>query len=276
MNRPDAPDRPAWLARLHAAMAPWAGRGSWSRSRAAATASGCSGGWSRSARVVLRLSVACFDHGTRAGASARTPPSWRSWRRALDLPCDLGHWPSPRAGHFEADARRARYAWLLDVAPQRGATVGRRRPHERRSGRDDPAPGRPRDRPARAGGDGAPPTARPRRDAGPAAPGGDARSRFALTSSPRSRLARRRQQPRPVPDPRPDSPRPAPRAGRRLQPGRGRRPDPPRPPGRGGVPAGGSPGAPAARARDRRPGRDADHPRPRRAPARCAPTAGSP
>ena len=125
MNRADAPDRPPWLARLRAAMAPWAGSGV----VVAVSGGGDSVGLLRGLVVLgpelsLRLSVACFDHGTRAGASAAEAAFVAELAASLDLPCDLGQWPSPRrASHFEADARRARYAWLLDLARQRGATV---------------------------------------------------------------------------------------------------------------------------------------------------------
>ena len=42
---------------------------------------------------------------------------------SLGLPLDLGQWRPARAGHFESDARRARYAWLTQVARARGAAV---------------------------------------------------------------------------------------------------------------------------------------------------------
>src|SRR5262249_20196828 len=38
-------------------------------------------------------------------------------------PIDLGRWRPHRPSHFEADARRARYEWLIEVARQRGASV---------------------------------------------------------------------------------------------------------------------------------------------------------
>jgi tRNA(Ile)-lysidine synthase len=72
-------------------------------------------------RAGLRLSVAHLDHGAR-GESARGDASFvEGLAGALGLPIDLGRWDPPRAAHFEADARRARYAWLLDVARARGA-----------------------------------------------------------------------------------------------------------------------------------------------------------
>jgi tRNA(Ile)-lysidine synthase len=42
---------------------------------------------------------------------------------SLGLPFDLGHWEAIRPGHFEADARRARYEWLAEVAKGRGASL---------------------------------------------------------------------------------------------------------------------------------------------------------
>jgi tRNA(Ile)-lysidine synthase len=42
---------------------------------------------------------------------------------ALGLPLDRGQWQPDRPSHFEADARRARYAWLAEVARRRGATA---------------------------------------------------------------------------------------------------------------------------------------------------------
>ena len=42
---------------------------------------------------------------------------------SLGLPFDLGQWRPKRAGHFESDARCARYAWLTEVARARGASA---------------------------------------------------------------------------------------------------------------------------------------------------------
>ena len=39
------------------------------------------------------------------------------------MPCDLGQWRPTRTGHFEADARRARYDWLCEVARTRRASA---------------------------------------------------------------------------------------------------------------------------------------------------------
>jgi len=114
--------RPPWFDRLEAAMKPWIGAGV----VVAVSGGGDSVGLLRGLVAVgrdLQLSVACFDHGTREGASARDAAFVAELAARLGLPFDLGCWKSPRSAHFEADARRARYAWLLDVATRRGASA---------------------------------------------------------------------------------------------------------------------------------------------------------
>jgi tRNA(Ile)-lysidine synthase len=71
----------------------------------------------------LKLSVAHLDHGTRGEESRRDAEFVASLAEQLGLPFDLGHWRPTRASHFEADARRARYAWLTEVARAREARV---------------------------------------------------------------------------------------------------------------------------------------------------------
>jgi tRNA(Ile)-lysidine synthase len=71
----------------------------------------------------LRLSVAHLDHGARGEASRADAAFVADLAASLGLPFDLGHWQPTRPGHFEADARRARYAWLAEVARGRGAAV---------------------------------------------------------------------------------------------------------------------------------------------------------
>jgi tRNA(Ile)-lysidine synthase len=71
----------------------------------------------------LRLSVAYLDHGARGEASRADAAFVEDLAGSLGLPFDLGRWRPTRAGHFEADARRARYDWLLATARARGASA---------------------------------------------------------------------------------------------------------------------------------------------------------
>jgi tRNA(Ile)-lysidine synthase len=71
----------------------------------------------------LRLSVAHLDHGVREEAARADAAFVVELAESLGLPCDLGRWQPARATHFESDARRARYAWLLEVARSRGASA---------------------------------------------------------------------------------------------------------------------------------------------------------
>jgi tRNA(Ile)-lysidine synthase len=74
-------------------------------------------------RVDLRLSVAHLDHGAR-GAAARADAAFVAELSAsLGLPVDFGEWQPARAGHFESDARRARYTWLTEIAQARAGSV---------------------------------------------------------------------------------------------------------------------------------------------------------
>src|SRR5439155_1463882 len=67
----------------------------------------------------LQPSVAHLDHGVRGEAAAADARFVAELAAALGLPLDLGHWRPTRPGHFEADARRARYAWPVEVAEGR-------------------------------------------------------------------------------------------------------------------------------------------------------------
>ncbi|WP_152049270.1 tRNA lysidine(34) synthetase TilS [Tautonia marina] len=69
----------------------------------------------------LRLSVAHLHHGARAEEADRDAQFVSELADRLGLPMDLGHWRPERLAHFEADARQARYGWLLDIARQRSA-----------------------------------------------------------------------------------------------------------------------------------------------------------
>ena len=74
-------------------------------------------------RAGLSLSVAHLDHGARGEASRADAAFVEDLAKSLGLPFDPGHWTSSRPGHFESDARRARYAWLAEVALARGAVA---------------------------------------------------------------------------------------------------------------------------------------------------------
>ena len=71
----------------------------------------------------LQLSVAHLDHGSRGEAAEADARFVAELAESLGLPFDLGRWRPTRAGHFEADARRARYSWLAEVAQTRGASA---------------------------------------------------------------------------------------------------------------------------------------------------------
>ena len=71
----------------------------------------------------LRLSVAHLDHGVRGEAARADAAFVVELAESLGLPCDLGQWKPARAAHLESDARRARYAWLLEMARARRASV---------------------------------------------------------------------------------------------------------------------------------------------------------
>ena len=116
--------RPPWLDLLKVAMDPWRGRGVVVAVSGGGDSVGLLRGLSElQAEGDFRLSVATLDHTTRDGESARDATFVADLAAKLDLPCDLGQWQAQRPGHFEADARRARYAWLLEVAHQRGAAA---------------------------------------------------------------------------------------------------------------------------------------------------------
>ncbi len=72
--------------------------------------------------VGLVLSVAHLDHGAREESTADAQ-FVAELAGSLGLPFDLGQWQPSRSAHFEADARRARYAWLLETATARNASV---------------------------------------------------------------------------------------------------------------------------------------------------------
>ncbi len=67
--------------------------------------------------------MAHLDHGVRGAAAAADARFVAELAERLGLPCFLGHWRPAREAHFEADARRARFAWLLEVARDRQASA---------------------------------------------------------------------------------------------------------------------------------------------------------
>lgn len=74
-------------------------------------------------KVGLELVVAHLNHGVR-GESARSDAAFvEGLARALNLPFAQGQWSPSRASHFEADARAARYSWLLETALAREASA---------------------------------------------------------------------------------------------------------------------------------------------------------
>lgn len=71
----------------------------------------------------LRLSVAYLYHGIRPESAGVDRAFVADLAGSLGLPFDAGSWHPTRPGHFEADARAARYAWLAGVADGRGASA---------------------------------------------------------------------------------------------------------------------------------------------------------
>jgi tRNA(Ile)-lysidine synthase len=71
----------------------------------------------------LALSVAHLNHGTRGEAAEADAALVEAAAHRLGLPVDLGFWQPSRKSHFEADARHARYAWLIERAQSRAASA---------------------------------------------------------------------------------------------------------------------------------------------------------
>ncbi|WP_435008858.1 tRNA lysidine(34) synthetase TilS [Tundrisphaera lichenicola] len=116
--------RPRWLARIQGHLGRFRGSGL----VVAVSGGGDSVGLLRAIQAVgsgldLRVSVAHLDHGSRGEESRADARFVEELAASLGLPFDLGHWRATRSGHFEADARRARYEWLAGVARARGASV---------------------------------------------------------------------------------------------------------------------------------------------------------
>ncbi len=71
----------------------------------------------------LTLSVAHLNHGVRGDAAQADATFVADLSQQLGLSCDVGRWRPSRSAHFEVDARRARYAWLVEMAQARGASA---------------------------------------------------------------------------------------------------------------------------------------------------------
>src|SRR5262245_10919861 len=71
----------------------------------------------------LQLAVAHLNHGVRGEEAEEDARFVAELAGRLDLPFDLGCWSPTRSAHFESEARRARYAWLVEVAKARGASA---------------------------------------------------------------------------------------------------------------------------------------------------------
>jgi tRNA(Ile)-lysidine synthase len=74
-------------------------------------------------RLRLRLSAAHLDHGARGDEARQDSAFVAELCDSLGLHADFGQWRPARAAHFESDARRARYAWLTEIAHTRKASV---------------------------------------------------------------------------------------------------------------------------------------------------------
>lgn len=71
----------------------------------------------------LALAVAHLDHGVRGATAEADARFVADLAGQLGLPFELGRWSPPRPAHFEADARRARYDWLVEAARRHGAAA---------------------------------------------------------------------------------------------------------------------------------------------------------
>lgn len=118
----------SWIDRVGRRLARWRAGGLGDRWVVAVSGGGDSVGLLRLLHQLapahgLSLSVAHLDHGVRGDASRADAAFVVELAAALGLPIDLGRWQPDRLGHFEADARRARYEWLTEVARRRGASA---------------------------------------------------------------------------------------------------------------------------------------------------------
>lgn len=121
-------DARAWVEIIGRRLSRWRSRGLSSTWVVAVSGGGDSVGLLRmlhelAPALQVRLSVAHLDHGVRGDAARQDAEFVAGLAASLGLAFDLGQWQPTRSGHFESDARRARYAWLIDVARARGAGV---------------------------------------------------------------------------------------------------------------------------------------------------------
>jgi len=118
----------AWIERVERRLARWCEQGLGKVWVVAVSGGGDSVGLLRvlhhlAKPLGLQLSVAHLDHGAR-GDEARADAAFAAaLAGSLDLPFVLGTWRPTRSGHFESDARRARYDWLTEAARACGASV---------------------------------------------------------------------------------------------------------------------------------------------------------
>ncbi len=69
----------------------------------------------------MSLVVAHLDHGARGEEAKEDAAFVEELAASLGVPFELGQWKATRSAHFESDARRARYAWLVEVTQKWGA-----------------------------------------------------------------------------------------------------------------------------------------------------------
>ncbi|MGA8348215.1 MAG: tRNA lysidine(34) synthetase TilS [Isosphaeraceae bacterium] len=127
-KRRDQDWTPTWLERVRRRVRRWCAAGAGTTWIVAVSGGGDSVGLVRALHRLapelgLTLSVAHLDHGTRGEAARADAAFVHALAGSLGLPLDLGQWRPTRARHFEADARRARYSWLLEIAATRGASA---------------------------------------------------------------------------------------------------------------------------------------------------------
>ena len=119
---------PTWLENVHARLKRWTSAGAGTVWVVAVSGGSDSVGLLRvlhrlAPELGISLSVAHLDHGVRGDAARDDARFVGNLAAELGLPVDLGNWQPVRPGHFEADARYARYAWLHEIARARGATA---------------------------------------------------------------------------------------------------------------------------------------------------------